>query len=73
MHVLVMFGSGGELFFMPFLHDCVNVRVCDQHSLDHTGHIGSYKLLTVHLRSLALLLSHSVLVQYSGWQTQAGC
>ena len=26
------------------LHDCVNVRVCNLHSLHHTGHIGSYKL-----------------------------
>ena len=51
------------------LHDCVNVHVCNVHvhSLQHTGHPGSYKLHTVHLRSVALLLSHSVLVQFSGW------
>ena len=54
------------------LHDCVNVRVFNLHSLHHTGHIGNYKLQTVHLRSVALLLSHSVLVQFSDWQTKAG-
>ena len=26
------------------LHDCVNVRVCNLHSLHQTDHIGSYKL-----------------------------
>ena len=54
------------------LHNCVNVRVCNLHSLHHTGSIESYKLHTVHLGSVALLLSHSVLVQFFGWQTQAG-
>ena len=54
------------------LHDYVNVCVCNLHSLHHTGRIGSYELHTVHLWSVALLLSHSVLVQFSGWQTQAG-
>ena len=29
------------------LHDCVNVRVCNVHSLHHTGHIGSYKVHTL--------------------------
>ena len=53
------------------LHDCVNVRVCNLHRMHHTGHIGNYKLHTVHLRSVALLLSNSVLVQFFGWQTQA--
>ena len=33
------------------LHDCVNVCMCNLHSLHHTGLIGSYKLHTVHLRS----------------------
>ena len=47
------------------LHNCVNVRVRNLHSLRHTGHIGSHKLQTVHLRSAALLLSYSVLVQFS--------
>ena len=41
MHVLAMFGNGGGLLFRSY---CVNVRVCNLHSLHHTGHIGSYKL-----------------------------
>ena len=28
------------------LHDRVNVRVCNVHSLHHTGHVGSYKVHT---------------------------
>ena len=28
-------------------HDRVNVRVCNVHSLHHTGHIGSYKVHTL--------------------------
>ena len=46
--------------------------MCNLRSLHHTGSIESYKLHTVHLGSVALLLSHSVLVQFFGWQTQAG-
>ena len=73
VHVLVMFGNGGgQSVAHVLLHDCLNVRVCNLHSLHHTGHIGSYKLHTVNLPSVALLLSHSVLVQFSGWQTQTG-
>ena len=50
------------------LHDCVSVRVCNLHILHHTGHIGSYKLHTVHLRSMALLLSHSIFrLANTGW------
>ena len=48
MHVLVMFGSGGGLLFIyVLLHDCVNVRVCNLHSLHYTGHIGSYMNYTL--------------------------
>ena len=36
-------------------HDRVNVRVCIVHNLHHTGHIGSYKLHTVHLFSSCLI------------------
>ena len=67
-----MFGNGWRTVVYVLLHDCVNARVCNLHSLHHTGHIGSFKLHTVLLRSVALLLSHSVLVQFFGWQTQAG-
>jgi len=59
-------------FVYVLLHDCVNARVCNLHSLHHTGHFGSYKLHTVYLRSVDLLLSHSVLVEFFRWQTQAG-
>ena len=35
--------------------------MCILYNLHRTGHIGIYKQHTVHLRSMALLLSHSVL------------
>ena len=40
------------------LHDCVNVRVCNVHSLHHTGHIGSYKRLVHTLYILFSLLGN---------------
>ena len=46
--------------------------MCILYNLHRTGHIGIYKQHTVHLRSMALLLSHSVLDQFfrltnTGW------
>ena len=40
------------------LHDCVNVRVCNVHSLHHTGDIGSYKRLVHTLYILFSLLGN---------------
>ena len=40
------------------LHDRVNVRVCNVHSLHHTGHIGSYKRLVHTLYILFSLLGN---------------
>ena len=58
MHVIVMFGNGGGLLFMSFLHDYVNVRVCNLHNLHRTGHIENHKQHTADLQLVALFPSH---------------
>ena len=71
MHVLVMFGNGGGVLFMSF-YTIVSMFACVTYIACITQVTLEVKLHTGYLQSVALLLSHSVLVQFFGWQTQAG-
>ena len=71
MHVLIVFRNGGGILFMSF-YTIMYVHVYNLHNPHHTGHIENRKQHTAYLQLLALFISHLVLVQFFGSQTQVG-